>query len=476
MQENKVNISDIMGERLDSYFHSPIFYHEINLLHKSPYKLYKLNELCHQITDGTHYTPEYVNKGIKFISVKDIKENLIDFQNTKFISKEEHEILTQRCRPEPGDVLLTKIGTIGNVCVVPDDAPEFSIFVSVALLKVKKEVITPLYLQVALSMLFAKNQIKRELKGIGVPDLHLENICNIQIPVPDNINKQIEIAKILKDAYLQKNKKENEAQELINSIKDLLLNELNIKIPNIEDKKELKTNFSNMFNCRFSPKMHQETPMGIIKSIKNTKYNKIKLKDLITETFSGEWGKDIENISLDNHVIMNVLRNKNFNNIFNIDYSDIAQRYIPLFKQNGITLQQNDILIEKSGGSPQQPVGRVAIIDKNLENYTFSNFLQMIRINSKICSSFYLYIYLKTLYKLNYTKYIQSQTTGIINLIMDDFFNIPIIIPEKAIQDKIVKEYNDRITEAKKLIDDANKEFEKAKERVEKIILGEENL
>jgi type I restriction enzyme S subunit len=73
--------------------------------------------------------------------VKDIKNNKIYFDDCKYITLEEHEKLIERCHPEPGDLLVTKSGTIGR-CAVVDTTQPFSLFVSVALLKVATEKIS----------------------------------------------------------------------------------------------------------------------------------------------------------------------------------------------------------------------------------------------------------------------------------------------------------------------------------------------
>ena len=79
----------------------------------------KLNEISSKITDGTHFTPTYVQKGIHFISVKDIHNGKINFEDTKYISVDEHRELIKRCNPEEGDLLITKSGTIGRMAIVP---------------------------------------------------------------------------------------------------------------------------------------------------------------------------------------------------------------------------------------------------------------------------------------------------------------------------------------------------------------------
>lgn len=91
-----------------------------------------LDQIMKKIVDGTHHTPTYIENGVPFLSVKDIRDENIYFDNCKYISPSEHEVLCQRCKPEPGDILVTKSGTIGR-CAVIETNRSFSLFVSVAL-------------------------------------------------------------------------------------------------------------------------------------------------------------------------------------------------------------------------------------------------------------------------------------------------------------------------------------------------------
>jgi type I restriction enzyme M protein len=106
----------------------------------------ELGEVCDKITDGTHRTPTYIETGIPFLRVTDITQNNGD---KKFISKEEHEELIKRCKPEKGDILYSKNGTIGIAKLIDWDY-EFSIFVSLALLKANKKLLIPKYLEIFL--------------------------------------------------------------------------------------------------------------------------------------------------------------------------------------------------------------------------------------------------------------------------------------------------------------------------------------
>ncbi|MCD6367448.1 MAG: restriction endonuclease subunit S, partial [Bacteroidales bacterium] len=94
----------------------------------------KLGEIC-EIYDGTHQTPKYVNNGIPFFSVENITQN--NFENTKYISEKEHRLLTKKWKIERGDILMTRIGSLGD-CKLVDWDVNASFYVSLALLKMKK--------------------------------------------------------------------------------------------------------------------------------------------------------------------------------------------------------------------------------------------------------------------------------------------------------------------------------------------------
>ena len=104
----------------------------------------RLGEIVNKLTDGTHRTPKYVEMGIPFLSVKNLSSGKMDFENTKFITPEEHKELYLRCNPEKGDMLLTKVGTTG-IPVINDSDIEFSLFVSVALIKFNHELLDEKY-------------------------------------------------------------------------------------------------------------------------------------------------------------------------------------------------------------------------------------------------------------------------------------------------------------------------------------------
>jgi type I restriction enzyme S subunit len=183
-------------------------------------KIVELNEITTKITDGVHAKPEYTEKGIPFISVKDITTGVLKFEKCKYISKEAHEKYFKRCNPENLDILYTKVGaTYGRPAIV-DVKDEFSLYVSVALLKPKKEIVNPFFLLEVMANPVIKRQADKAIKGIGVPDLHLNMIKKFLLPLP-SMKEQLLFAERVKVIEEQKSIAQASAQkseELFNSL------------------------------------------------------------------------------------------------------------------------------------------------------------------------------------------------------------------------------------------------------------------
>lgn len=187
---------------------------------EEPYKLpdnwvwTRLENISEKITDGAHKTPTYVKEGVPFISVKDIRNNEIFFDDTKFISLEEHKELYKRCNPEKGDVLVTKSGTIGRTAIVKDDI-EFSLFVSVALIKNIKNVINSNFLSYAMQDFINKIDVSRDIKGGVIKNYHISDMKKQLVPLPP-LDEQKRIVEKL-DSLFEKTEK---IKEIIEEVKE----------------------------------------------------------------------------------------------------------------------------------------------------------------------------------------------------------------------------------------------------------------
>ena len=167
----------------------------------------KLQEIC-KVQDGTHTTPNYVDEGVPFYSVETITSDA----PPKFIAYEEHETLIKRCKPQFGDILLTRIGTLAKSKVI-DWNNEFSIYVSLALLSSIK--INNYYLnQYIQTETYQKEFLKRSLL-LAVPQkINLKDLNETIIKFPSSkeqekianffsaIDKKIELLEEKRKSYL----------------------------------------------------------------------------------------------------------------------------------------------------------------------------------------------------------------------------------------------------------------------------------
>lgn len=156
-----------------------------------------------------------------------------------------------------------------------------------------------------------------------------------------------------------------------------------------------------------------------------------RLGDYISESVAGEWG--VEAAGDENDIP--VLRSTNFTASGVIDYSKLAYRNIDERKRLTKSLKLGDIVLEKSGGSPTQPVGRVVYFDRN-EPFLYSNFTQKLSAVDE-CDSKFLFYKLYSEYQNGTVLKFQQQTTGIINFQLAEYLGFKSVFPPLPEQQKI---------------------------------------
>ena len=144
----------------------------------------KLGELSVKISDGVHAKPNYTETGRPFLSVVNINKGIVDFTDCKYVSEEAYKKMIKSTHPENGDVLYTKVGATYGIPAYVDTDKEFCLYVSVCLIKPKHERINARFLSIQMGMPSIKHQADARIKGIGVPDLHLNQIREFNIICP----------------------------------------------------------------------------------------------------------------------------------------------------------------------------------------------------------------------------------------------------------------------------------------------------
>ena len=169
---------------------------------------------------------------------------------------------------------------------------------------------------------------------------------------------------------------------------------------------------------------------------------RVRLGELLADSFSGEWGSE------DGESVTAILRTANFNPDGSLDYSSPAYRCVPSKKVEMKALKRGDVLIEKSGGTPKRPVGIVALFDSEMRAVC-SNFNHVLRFDSCMIDPRFAFHQLRWLHSKGAFERYTRKTTGLQNLEMRKFFDLPLTVPEPGIQRFYVNGFN-MIEEIKK--------------------------
>lgn len=175
-----------------------------------------------------------------------------------------------------------------------------------------------------------------------------------------------------------------------------------------------------------------------IKSLElKSKYDLQPLSDIL-ETIGGLWKGEKEPL-----VKIKVLRGTNFTMTGQTEYNDVAIIDVEESKYKNRKLVQGDIVLEKSGGSETQAVGRVIYFNKTDKDYSFSNFCNRLRLRQdreKNINSYYIFLILNYIYQNGFTFDYQTGSSGLKNLNIGRYLSIKIPVPPIAVQEKIISE------------------------------------
>lgn len=150
-----------------------------------------LGRVCSKVSDGPHFSPEYVEDGVMFLSARNIAVDAWHLEDAKFVSESDYVEFCRRIIPEVGDVLYTKGGTTGVARVVDLDFP-FQVWVHVAVLKIRKEIANPEYVALALNGASCYAQSQLYTRGATNQDLGLTRMVKIWLALPP-LKEQAEI-------------------------------------------------------------------------------------------------------------------------------------------------------------------------------------------------------------------------------------------------------------------------------------------
>lgn len=140
-----------------------------------------MGEVC-EVKDGTHDSPRYADDGIPFVTQKNIRENGLSFEKTRFIRPEDHDNFYRRSNAAYGDILISMIGANRGMACIVDDERTFSIK-NVGLVK-QNASINPQFLLYYLKSPQAANYVQSASKGGAQEFVGLTELRKWPVPVP----------------------------------------------------------------------------------------------------------------------------------------------------------------------------------------------------------------------------------------------------------------------------------------------------
>ncbi|MDO4174944.1 MAG: restriction endonuclease subunit S [Eubacteriales bacterium] len=180
------------------------------------------------VKDGTHQTPKYVDSGFPFYSVETVTTG--DFRHVKKISEEEHHRLTASYKIETGDVLMTRIGSLGK-CKFIDWDVNASFYVSLALLKFHGNTDLARFVTFVSELRSFAKEVELHALQFAIPmKINLGEIEKIRVTIPSDPNEMVALNRIFIEMEKNIASLEDELEKLMQVKQGMMSNLLTGKI------------------------------------------------------------------------------------------------------------------------------------------------------------------------------------------------------------------------------------------------------
>lgn len=450
--------------RLDPSYHRNEIREIINKIRHTRWPVKPLGDISISVTSGgTPKANGFIPSEVPFLRIVNIQDShIILNDNTRYINKQVHNTMLRRAQLKNGDILISIAGTLGLVAVVSSELGEANINQDFAKVTLKED-INPHYVAAFLNTTFGTSQIFQKSYGATHPHLNHPKVKSILIPVPSG-EIQNKIASIMDIAYKAKRQKDAGAENLLKSIEPYILKELGIKIPEVEEKhpKVFHVTADMLRDSRLDPFYH-EPKYGLIKgALDECKYPSQTIGHILSSQIVN--GLDARNF---------VERGTKYLRVGNIkpdeiDETDIKFVNISLVDmKKDIHLEPSDVLLTRKG------TYGVSTVVTGDTDYIISSEVMRLRLKEGIDPFFFSIVNNSSIVQEQYKQKAVGAIMG--SLSQDILKTVRVPIPPMSSQKKIVSVVHEKRQKAKKLKIGAKTLLEKAKEEVERLILGETN-
>ena len=387
-----------------------------------------INDISKSILYGVSESAKTSGK-YRLLRITDIQNNSVQWDSVPYTDFDENKAKSYLL--SDSDILFARTGaTVGKSYLV-QGLTEEAIYASYLIRVQTYDAVLPQYLKFYFESGYYWEQIEQGSVGVGQPNVNGTILGNLHVPIPP-IHEQFrivtELSKWMGIIDIIENS-QTDLQALIKQTKSKILDlAIHGKLVPQDLNDEPALDLLKHINPDFTP-----CDNGHYEQMPNA-WTITTIKD-ICENINGLWKGKKEPL-----VNVGVIRNANFTKDFKLDYTNIE--YIDVEQRAFVQrhLLNGDLIVEKSGGSDNNPVGRAILYEGKNRVFSFSNFTMVLRVKDKnIVSSKFLYYYILYKYQKGVMRSMQTQTTGLHNLILDKYLAMPLYLPPYSEQQRIIK-------------------------------------
>jgi type I restriction enzyme S subunit len=451
--------------RWDFRYFEPKYLAAEQQINTSKYPIEPLNKYVSGIDNFGAYSLcnllEWVDEGIPYIRVTDLKEDGVNWETVPHIPPHVHEQLP-KSTVLPRDVLYSMAGTIGLAVVAPDELGECNSNQAIAKIRLRSDELDPYYLTAFLNSRLGRYQSERIANGQTVLNINLGEIGLLSVPVPPH-SEQLLIARVMQDAYSVQRNKLAEAANVEASVNDLVLQKLGINWSAIEDIQRFLVPSSAFVGKRFDVRYRSPQTDHALALLQTAGH---ELKPVGTLIRSISYGASVANAYTDEGIPFLRIGNlkPNFIDTANLVFFDESMR-----KSLGRAfVKEGDLLMSRSGS-----VGVVAVVSPQVDGFAFGSFQIKFRLHDDIVNPYYISYFLNS--QLGKAQTEQQKTGSIqMNITIEGIKALRVPIPSPELQGETIRQADVLRAEAVRLRTNARAAVAEAKVRVEQMILGEE--
>lgn len=427
--------SEIEG-RLDPEFYNPKYF---KIFKNEKSNWIRLNSIVKTLKHPPEYKRIFVENGYQLIRSQNVRPLGINLDENPVYLANEIVNNSSSIFPKKNDILIVRSGVnAGDVAVVEEDFPNTTVGADTLLLNVTDEVL-PKFVQIYFFSDVGRNQLNRYLTGATNKHINSFSIKRVYFPKLD-LQKQKQCINIFETSLFQKEQKQQQAKQLLDSIDSYLLDELGIKLPqkdNSLSKRIFTTKFSEVSGGRWDPfwQISQKNKM------KSNNFSEFKVKELA-------------NIQKGESITSDEIKEGNF--------PVIAGGKTSPYSHNVSNFNGNVITLSASGAYS----GYVWYHKKPI---FASDCSVLTSLDESNCTTLFLY---EVLHLKQEELYNLQQGAGQPHVYPDDIAEIKIPLPPLPKQKEIASHIREIREQAKQLQVEAEQTMQEAKKQIEKMILG----